>query len=89
VGSFVPLIGPLVALVVAYYVTVLGAKGVHETTRVRAVVSVAVPPILCLLLLATLIAAFFVFSQNPGAFDRPQRFRRIGTIPRHSLPRSR
>ncbi len=60
-GSFVPLIGPLVALAAAFYVSVLGAKGAHETTTARAIISVAVPSILCFLLLAALIAAFFGF----------------------------
>lgn len=41
------------------YVGVFGVKGAHETTTTRAIVSVAVPLVLTLLLaVATLVAAF-------------------------------
>jgi hypothetical protein len=64
-GSFVPFVGPLVALVAALYVSVHGVKGAHETTTVPGH-HLRLGPLIILIisLLAVLIAAFFVFSQN-------------------------
>ena len=61
-GSFVPFVGPLVALVAALYVSVHGVKGAHETTMVPGH-HLRLGPLIILIisLLAVLIAAFFVF----------------------------
>ena len=61
-GSFVPFVGPLVALVAALYVSVHGVKDAHETTMVPGH-HLRLGPLIILIisLLAVLIAAFFVF----------------------------
>ena len=64
-GSFVPFVGPLVALVAALYGSVHGVKGAHETTMVPGHhLRLGALIILIFLLLAVLTTAFFVFSQN-------------------------
>ena len=60
--SFVPFVGPLVALVAALYVSVHGVKDAHETTMVPGH-QLRLGPLI-ILIISLLIAAFFVFSQN-------------------------
>lgn len=69
-ASFVPLVGPLLALGLAMYVGIFGIKGAHGTTTARAVVSVVVPSILGFLILVGLVAGFLFFLDSRGAFDQ-------------------
>lgn len=55
-SGFVPLVGPLVALVAMGYVGILGVKGAHETTLARSVVSVVAPIALTFLLFVAALA---------------------------------
>ena len=89
-GSFVPFVGPLVALVAALYVSVHGVKGAHETTMVSGhhlrLGSVDDPYLLAPR--GPHRGVFRLFAKLRHLRPPPPIFCRIGTIARYSLPRT-
>jgi hypothetical protein len=63
-GSLVPFIGILVALGGMAYVGVLGVKGAHGASLKRAIISVAIPLILILLLFIGAIVTVVIITSN-------------------------
>ena len=66
-GSFVPLIGILLAMGGMAYVGVFGVKGAHGASTARAVVSVAIPLALTFLLFVGAIVIPVIISSNASS----------------------